>query len=175
MERVSAKGTRSHTAFETNIKTHEKTLAIAPRERSSTPTLFTSIYRRLDLIRAHVHEFERKTRRRLVSQTPTRAEIEHGAARGFYKRVVSDRVLRHRRGVRSVRGRDEVVGRVIDGPALHRFAHENALRAVRVGHDRWLGMASVVRARVERVGGRTLRRDKADAIGRRRHFIQRIL
>ena len=31
MERVSAKGTRSHTAFETNIKTHEKTLAIAPR------------------------------------------------------------------------------------------------------------------------------------------------
>ena len=100
-----------------------------------------------------------------MSQTPTRAEIEHGATRGFYKRVVSDRVLRHRRVVRSVRGRDEVVGRVIDGPALHRFAHENALRAVRVGHDRWLGMSSVVRARVER-RGRTWR---ATAIGRRRH------
>ena len=167
MERSAQRN--SHTALET-ISKHEKTLAIAPR-RSSTPTLFTSIYRRLDLIRAHVHEFERKTRRRLVSQTPTRAEIEHGAARGFYKRVVSDRVLRHRRGVRSVRGRDEVVGRVIDGPALHRFAHENALRAVRVGHDRWLGMSSVVRARVERRG----RTRRATAIGRRRQPIQRIL
>ena len=100
-----------------------------------------------------------------MSQTPTRAEIEHGATRGFYKRVVSDRVLRHRRVVRSVRGRDEVVGRVIDGPSLHRFAHENALRAVRVGHDRWLGMSSVVRARVERRG----RTRRATAIGRRRH------
>ncbi len=153
------KGQRKRNALTHRVRNEYQNTRENPRdraaERSSTPTLFTSIYRRLDLIRAHVHEFERKTRRRLVSQTPTRAEIEHGAARGFYKRVVSDRVLRHRRVVRSVRGRDEVVGRVIDGPALHRFAHENALRAVRVGHDRWLGMASVVRARVER-RGRTL-------------------